>query len=1003
MIRLFLRFLAVIVVLTTALLISKAQNGTIYKKPRVINMTDLGADPDDIQSMVRYLVQSNEYDTEGLIVTTGCWRKSQSNINMLTNILNAYGQVVSNLQVHDPDFPSLEYLQSVSALGQRGYGMGNVGEGKDSPGSELIISVVDKDDPRPVWVCFWGGGNTLAQALWKVQNTRSEEELNEFISKIRVYDILGQDNAGTWIAKNFPDLIYIRATSVYNWQPSDSWIDSNVQNHGPLGAVYPDRKYATEGDTPAFLHLFPNGLNNPDKVWQGGWGGRFGRTKKAGIRGMSCMSGEDAVYDPYYMYGNVEDNSRWETAIHNDFEARMDWSVTNNYAEANHHPIAIVNGDSSLQVIEVPAKPGSTINLSAEGSSDPDGQSLSYKWFYYKGAGTYDGSVIVQNSTSASASVVIPEDATGKEIHIILEMHDSGSPALYAYRRVIINTKLRVIMTTDHPDIAWTQGGDPDDIQSMVRFLLFSNEFDVEGIVASAGTNSFTADKSRILEVLDYYDMVDENLRNHAPGYPTADYLRSITYQGLGNEGPISIQWHCDNGNWEDIIGEGRDCEASEAIIAAADKDDPRPVYIGVWGGPRDIAQAIWKVKNTRTQEEFEAFISKLRIFLIHCQDATNQYLMDIPDLFVVWSRYTYLGMFGVDNRAWVLENIKNNHGPLCALYPDYNYKGEPAGVVEGDSPSFMWLLSANRAINNPEDPTQPSWGGQYPRIPGTNNKYGGPEYEGPKSSISQWADDFQPLFAERADWCLSEEVVVEGDDESDVWLEAECGKVGTLWDVKNDASASDGKYITIKSGNNSTDNAPTSSNDQVSFSININESGTFTLWARVITPSYDDDSFWLKMDNGEWNMWNNIASSSSWTWASEYSFYLSSGSHTLTIAYREDGAKLDKLYLTKTNASPVGEGKDAGNCANSTGQYLLPGDGKIFIHPNPADCELFVSFVGFQEKYNSLSIYNVNGKLIKSVSVTGNKKNIDISEICPGQYFLVVNDARICEKFTIK
>lgn len=412
-------------------------------KPRIINMTDLGADPDDQQSMVRFLVQSNEYDVEGLIVTTGCWKKFQSNIDMLNNILNAYGQVVSNLQVHDPDFPSLAYLKSVSKLGQRGYGMGDVGSGKDSPGSELIISAVDKDDPRPIWICFWGGGNTLAQALWKVQNTRSADELQKFISKIRVYDVLGQDNAGTWIAKNFPDIIYIRATGVYGWQPSDAWLDTNVQNHGPLGAVYPDRKYATEGDTPSFLHLFPNGLNNPDEVWQGGWGGRFERNKKTGIRGMSCMSGEDAQYDPYYMYGNTSagagDISRWSPAIHNDFQARMDWSITSNYSEANHHPIAVVNGDTTKQVLKVSALPGSNVTLSAVGSYDPDGNSLTYKWFFYKDPGTYNGTVTIDNSTTATPTVHVPSNADGSELHIILELCDSGNPSLYAYRRVIIN------------------------------------------------------------------------------------------------------------------------------------------------------------------------------------------------------------------------------------------------------------------------------------------------------------------------------------------------------------------------------------------------------------------------------------------------------------------------------------------------------------------------------------------------------------------------------------
>lgn len=415
-------------------------------KPRIINMTDLGADPDDQQSMVRFLVQSNEYDVEGLIVTTGCWKKSQSNIDMLNNILNAYGQVVSNLQVHDPDFPSLAYLQSVSKLGQRGYGMGDVGSGKDSPGSELIISAVDKDDPRPIWICFWGGGNTLAQALWKVQNTRSADELQKFISKIRVYDVLGQDDAGTWIAKNFPDIIYIRATGVYGWQPSDAWLDTNVQNHGPLGAVYPDRKYATEGDTPSFLHLFPNGLNNPDEVWQGGWGGRFERNKKTGIRGMSCMSGEDAQYDPYYMYGNTSagagDISRWSPAYNNDFQARMDWSVTSNYSEANHHPIAVVNGDTTKQVLKISALPGSNVNLSAVGSYDPDGNSLTYKWFFYKDPGTYNGTVTIDNSTAATPTVHVPSNADGSELHIILELCDSGNPSLYAYRRVIINVNV---------------------------------------------------------------------------------------------------------------------------------------------------------------------------------------------------------------------------------------------------------------------------------------------------------------------------------------------------------------------------------------------------------------------------------------------------------------------------------------------------------------------------------------------------------------------------------
>jgi hypothetical protein len=257
--------------------------------------------------------------------------------------------------------------------------------------------------------------------------------------------VLGQDNAGTWIAKNFPEILYIRATGVYGWQPSDDWLATHVQNHGPLGEKYPDRKYATEGDTPAFLHVLPNGLNNPNKPWQGGWGGRFERDKKAGIRGMSCMEGEDAEYDPYYMYGNTSEGadaiSRWKPAYDNDFQARMDWTVTSNYSEANHHPVATVNGNKTKQILNVTADAGSTVQLSAAGSSDPDGDALSNSWYFYEEPSIYDGVVSIQNGSSSSAEVAVPSDASGETIHVILEVTDDGEPNLTTYRRIIITAE----------------------------------------------------------------------------------------------------------------------------------------------------------------------------------------------------------------------------------------------------------------------------------------------------------------------------------------------------------------------------------------------------------------------------------------------------------------------------------------------------------------------------------------------------------------------------------
>jgi hypothetical protein len=423
----------------------------ISHKPRIIVTTDLGADPDDEQSLVRLLVSANEFDIEGLIVSTGCWKKNQSNTAMLDKIVDAYGQALPNLRVHANGYPSHEYLKSISVLGQTGYGMSDVGEGRDTKGSELIIAAVDKDDPRPVWVQFWGGGNNLAQAIWKIRATRTPAELAKFLGKVRVFDILGQDDAGAWMAKTFPELFFIRATGVYGWQPPKNgpYQRNDIQSHGPLGAVYPDTKWATEGDTPAFMHAYPNGLNDPEKIDQGGWGGRFSLTKVAGIRSMSEVAkiNQDAEpkFDPYYMYGNTAEKAeaikRWSQGYDNDFAARMDWSITSNYADANHHPIAVLNGDNSRQILELSAAPGSSVKLDAKGSSDPDKNALNYSWSYYKEPSSYDGNVKIENSSSATATVSIPSDAGGKNIHVILELSDIGAPSLYSYRRVIINVK----------------------------------------------------------------------------------------------------------------------------------------------------------------------------------------------------------------------------------------------------------------------------------------------------------------------------------------------------------------------------------------------------------------------------------------------------------------------------------------------------------------------------------------------------------------------------------
>ncbi|MFC2137397.1 DUF1593 domain-containing protein [Bacteroidota bacterium] len=321
----------------------------------------------------------------------------------------------------------------------------------------------------------------------------------------------------------------------------------------------------------------------------------------------------------------------------------------------------------------------------------------------------------------------------------------------------------RVIISSDFPPLDVIPGGagygaaekrsDPDDIQSMVRFLLYSNDLEVEGLIASSGTFANIANKSNIHDILNLYDQVDENLRKHDTLYPTADKLHSVTWEGR-------------SGNWgnpaNDIIGEGKDSEASEAIIKIVDREDPRPVWIGIWGGPQEIAQAIWKVKQTRSKEELDIFLSKLRIFMIGLgdktgQDGSGQWLLDnFPNLFVIVSQKTYHGMFAMNssigNLEWLNANIREGHGPLGAIYPPTGYNPDNPGMQEGDTPTFLHLVSATCGMNDPEKPNQESWGGQYEQRDSSRNHW----YDGPGAiSISKWLDEIQADFANRADWMI--------------------------------------------------------------------------------------------------------------------------------------------------------------------------------------------------------------------------------------------------------
>ncbi len=443
------------------------------KKLRVLVLTDIEADPDDAQSMVRFLTYCNEWNVEGLIATTSIHQKTRVAPESILKIIDAYKIAHPNLVKHEKAYPSADELKARVKKGLAVYGMDGVGEGKDSEGSNWIVNVLEKNDDRPLWVPVWGGPNTLAQALWKIKNTKPATEAERLYKKLRVYTISDQDDSGPWIRKNFPGIFYV-VTPGYNYTyatwlgiafplpgsnsevVSNDWLAKNIQQgHGPLGAAYPDVAYGMEGDTPAFLSLISNGLNDPEHPNFGGWGGRYelylpefrdsntGRFKRENwpkdepeTRPI-WTNANDSVFSPLDMKsykGNRETIWRWRTEFQNDFAARMDWA-TKNYSECNHPPVPrLVHGD------RLTVKSGQEFRLSAAGTTDPDGDSISYLWFQYAEAGSYKGNVSFRPYAPNlyELPVTAPKVDREETIHFILKVTDKGAPALTRYKRVIV-------------------------------------------------------------------------------------------------------------------------------------------------------------------------------------------------------------------------------------------------------------------------------------------------------------------------------------------------------------------------------------------------------------------------------------------------------------------------------------------------------------------------------------------------------------------------------------
>ena len=460
-------------------------------RQRVIILTDVENEPDDTQSLIRLLLYSNNLDIKGIIATTSTHMRNRVAPETIYRLIEAYSKVHANLLKHDAGYPSPEYLKSVVKNGLPRYGMNGVGKGKDSEGSEWIIRELRQPDERPLWITAWGGTNVLAQALYKMRETMPRQEADRLIGKLRVYAISDQDDTGCRIREDFPSLFYIVSTGPYgdatwigmssrdslanNEVVSDRWLAENIQQgHGPLGACYPDVAYSMEGDTPSFLGLVQNGLNNMEHP---NWGGRYEYylpeydNKKQGTGGVPYEPEKHPIWShakdtwiQYFSGGGekpafgkkpevVESQRvslwRWREEYQNDFAARMDWCIKP-YEEANHAPVPVVKmytrvpdrADDTPQPELIPyftVKSGQLFTLDATGTTDPDGDNLSYFWFNYPEAGTYPTFIPVSdNPIIQHVKYQAPQVKEETFLHFILKVSDKGTPRLTAYSRVIV-------------------------------------------------------------------------------------------------------------------------------------------------------------------------------------------------------------------------------------------------------------------------------------------------------------------------------------------------------------------------------------------------------------------------------------------------------------------------------------------------------------------------------------------------------------------------------------
>ncbi|GAA5031258.1 nucleoside hydrolase-like domain-containing protein [Microbacterium fluvii] len=339
-------------------------------------------------------------------------------------------------------------------------------------------------------------------------------------------------------------------------------------------------------------------------------------------------------------------------------------------------------------------------------------------------------------------------------------------------------------------------GLENDDIQSLARLLLYANVIDVEGIVAVTSCWQRRAARVRnarlIHRVIDAYEHARSNLEAHEGGFPSADALRKVTALGIPAYGRAPGDGFAET-RWNDVPG-------VRALVSAADRDDPRPLWVALWGGANTLAQALWTAERELDDARFAALLARLRVHAISDQDAAGYWIRQrygdriltiVSPSTIGGKLYRHAtwpglsadrfghgsedgvqggGFAGADaslvTRQWVKDVVRRT-GAYGRRYPVHRF------IMEGDTPSYLGLIP--NGLNVPEQPGAGGWGGRYAHyVPdmaytGTNERHpiwtnasdtvighDGAPHTSPQATIWRWRTDIQNDFVNRLRWAGS-------------------------------------------------------------------------------------------------------------------------------------------------------------------------------------------------------------------------------------------------------